>query len=67
MWRCVDLASTDVSEERIASIFRGQKSVNREPASEGGSQPINARDKVCNIFNILKIVIIYVINVYNKF
>jgi hypothetical protein len=22
MWRCVDLASTDVSEERIAPIFR---------------------------------------------
>jgi hypothetical protein len=26
MWRCVGLALTDVSEERIASIFRVEKS-----------------------------------------
>jgi hypothetical protein len=26
MWRCVDLALTDVSEERIASIFRVEES-----------------------------------------
>jgi hypothetical protein len=26
MWRCVDPASTDVSEKRIASIFRVEKS-----------------------------------------
>jgi hypothetical protein len=26
MWRCVDLALTDVSEERIASMFRVEKS-----------------------------------------
>jgi hypothetical protein len=26
MWRCVDLALTDFSEERIASIFRVEKS-----------------------------------------
>jgi hypothetical protein len=25
MWRCIDLALTDVSEERIASIFRVEK------------------------------------------
>jgi hypothetical protein len=25
MWRCVDLALTDISEERIASIFRVEK------------------------------------------
>jgi hypothetical protein len=25
MWRCVDLALTDVSEERITSIFRVEK------------------------------------------
>jgi hypothetical protein len=25
MWRCVDLALTDVSEEHIASIFRAEK------------------------------------------
>jgi hypothetical protein len=31
MWRRVDLVWTDVSEERIASIFRGGKSVSEEP------------------------------------
>jgi hypothetical protein len=31
MWRCVDLASTDVSEEHIASIFRVEKSASGEP------------------------------------
>jgi hypothetical protein len=30
MWRCVDLALTDVSEERIASISRVEKSARRE-------------------------------------
>jgi hypothetical protein len=33
MWRCVDLALTDVLEERIASIFRVEKSASGEPAS----------------------------------
>jgi hypothetical protein len=32
MWRCVDLALTDVSEEHIASIFRVEKSASGEPA-----------------------------------
>jgi hypothetical protein len=32
MWRCVDLVSTDVSEEHIASIFRAEKSTSEEPA-----------------------------------
>jgi hypothetical protein len=36
MWRCVDLALTDVSEERIATIFRVEKSASGEPASAGG-------------------------------
>jgi hypothetical protein len=36
MWRCVDLALTDVSEERIASIFRVEKSASGEPAWAGG-------------------------------
>jgi hypothetical protein len=36
MWRCVDLASTDVSEERIASIFRVEKSASVEPAWADG-------------------------------
>jgi hypothetical protein len=36
MWRCVDLVWTDVSEERIASIFRVEKSASEEPARSGG-------------------------------
>jgi hypothetical protein len=32
MWRRVDLVWTDVSEERIASIFRVEKSSSEEPA-----------------------------------
>jgi hypothetical protein len=32
MWRRVDLLSTDVSEERIASIFRVEKSASEERA-----------------------------------
>jgi hypothetical protein len=36
MWRCVDFALTDVSEERIASIFRVEKSASGEPAWAGG-------------------------------
>jgi hypothetical protein len=29
MWRRVEIVLTDVSEERIASIFRGQRSANK--------------------------------------
>jgi hypothetical protein len=36
MWRCVDLALTDVLEECVASIFRVEKSASGEPASAGG-------------------------------
>jgi hypothetical protein len=36
MWRCVDPALTDVSEERNASIFTVEKSASGEPASAGG-------------------------------
>jgi hypothetical protein len=43
MWRCVDRASTDVSEERIASIFRIEKSVSGEPVSAGGYKLILSR------------------------
>jgi hypothetical protein len=32
MWRRVDLVWTDVSEERIASILRVEKSASEEPA-----------------------------------
>jgi hypothetical protein len=35
MWPRVDLVWTDVSEERIASIFRVQKSASEEPAWAG--------------------------------
>jgi hypothetical protein len=36
MLRHVDLVWTDVSEERIASIFRVEKSASDEPAWAGG-------------------------------
>jgi hypothetical protein len=36
MWRCVDPGLTDVSEERIASIFRIKKSASEEPESAVG-------------------------------
>jgi hypothetical protein len=37
MWRFLDLVWTGVSKERIASIFRGEKSASEEPAWAGGS------------------------------
>jgi hypothetical protein len=37
MWYHVDVVWTDVSEERIASIFRVEKSASEEPAWAGGS------------------------------
>jgi hypothetical protein len=36
MWLRVDLEWTDVSEERIAPIFRVEKSASEKPALEGG-------------------------------
>jgi hypothetical protein len=36
MWRCVDPGLTDVSEERIAFIFRVEKSTSGEPTSACG-------------------------------
>jgi hypothetical protein len=36
MWRRADLVWTDVSEERIASIFRIEKSASEESAWAGG-------------------------------
>jgi hypothetical protein len=36
MWRRVDPVWTDVSEERIASIFRAEKSESEEQARAGG-------------------------------
>jgi hypothetical protein len=40
MWCCVDLALTDVSEERIASIFRVEKSASGEPATCNSQTPM---------------------------
>jgi hypothetical protein len=36
MWRRVDLVWTDVSEERIASNFRVEKSASEKPVWVGG-------------------------------
>jgi hypothetical protein len=36
MWRCVHLALTDVSEERIVFILRVEETASGEPASAGG-------------------------------
>jgi hypothetical protein len=40
MWRRVDLGWTNVSEERITSIFRVEKSASEEPAWAGGCSHI---------------------------
>jgi hypothetical protein len=45
MWRRVDLVWTDVSEERIASIFRVEKSASQEPAWAGGCGSNGCRNK----------------------
>jgi hypothetical protein len=42
MWRRVDLVLTDVSEERITSISRIEKSASEEPAWEGGCRQQDA-------------------------
>jgi hypothetical protein len=39
MWHHVDLVWTNVSEERIASIFRVEKSASEEP-EDGGDIPL---------------------------
>jgi hypothetical protein len=36
MWRRIDLVRADISEERIASIFRVEQSASEEPAWAGG-------------------------------
>jgi hypothetical protein len=43
MWRRVDLVWTDVSEGRIPSIFRVEKSASEEPAWAGGCKMQSAR------------------------
>jgi hypothetical protein len=44
MWRRLDPVWTYVSEERIASIFREEKSDSEEPAWAGGCSQCEARD-----------------------
>jgi hypothetical protein len=40
MWRYVDRVLTDVSEKRIAFIFKAEKSASGEPASARGCRLI---------------------------
>jgi hypothetical protein len=64
MWRRVELVWTDVSEERIASIFMVEKSANEEPAWTGGCPSAQCSPTVCSsqaqwsfvilLFNITK-------------
>jgi hypothetical protein len=46
MWRHVDLVWTDVSEERIASIFRVEKTASEELAWEGAAVCSHAKVKL---------------------
>jgi hypothetical protein len=41
MWRRVDIVLTDVSEERIASRFRVEKSASEEKAQAGGCRQVS--------------------------
>jgi hypothetical protein len=49
MWRCVDLALTDVSVEGIASNFRVEKSESFEPASAGGCRLSHRRPNISQL------------------
>jgi hypothetical protein len=49
MWRHVDLVWTDVSEERIASIFRVEKSPSEDPAQNKYLQHYKTATKGDNI------------------
>jgi hypothetical protein len=46
MWRLVDLLWTDVSEERIASIFRG-----KNPRARNQREQVAATCKICHCVN----------------
>jgi hypothetical protein len=50
MWCRVDLVWTDVSEERIASKFRVEKSASEEPAWAGGCR----LERIASIFRVEK-------------
>jgi hypothetical protein len=54
MWRRVDLVWTDSSEERIASIFRVEKTASEEPAWAGGCGRRIPEDSILQLsFNFL--------------
>jgi hypothetical protein len=54
MWRCVDLVWIDVSEERIASIFRVEKSMSEKPAwAHGCNSPAHAGSSLAD-FSTMK-------------
>jgi hypothetical protein len=63
MWRCVFLVLTDISEERIASIFRVEKSATEEPTLTSGCvfdwwlsvQPLSNSGSSLADFSTLKI------------
>jgi hypothetical protein len=53
MWRCVGLVLTDLSEERIASIFMVEKSASEEPVRAGGCRLLhNATSQKTTFFEI---------------
>jgi hypothetical protein len=47
MWHTVDLVQTDASEERIASIFRVEKSASEERAQAGGCR-LQMMEAICS-------------------
>jgi hypothetical protein len=52
MWRRVELGWTDVSEERIASIFMVEKSASKEPAWSGNRRLTPPPDKKKTVVNL---------------
>jgi hypothetical protein len=70
MWRRVDVVWTDISEERIASNFRVEKSASEEPAWTGGCRSTrrhipedsilhshrreNLKSYICNLYTVVK-------------
>jgi hypothetical protein len=52
MWRCVDLMWTDVSEERIAAIFRVEKSTSEEPTWAGSCMLLNAGSSLVDFYTL---------------
>jgi hypothetical protein len=53
MWRCVDIVLTDVSEERIAYVFKVQKSAWEEPVWIGELQPpVHAGSLITDFYSL---------------